>query len=206
MLFRSVTICCDGKTSQLQKSVDDVKSLRAQTERVVPPEVALTESEFDIIREAESNNNWMARSPAGAAGVYQFTESTWNLIRNHPEGRKLGLTEDGRTSRDQTEQQIAMEFLVNDNAKSLKRQKVPVNLESIYFAHHFGVEHAQDVLNVPDNRRLPTELLNSKVLKYNPQLKGIKTAGDMKRYLDRTLDRGRDNIAARDNLTTDDVS
>ncbi|MDV7391724.1 hypothetical protein RZS08_10240, partial [Arthrospira platensis SPKY1] len=89
------------------------------------------------------------------------------------------------------QQETGMDILTNWNIRDLKRNDVPISLESIYFAHHFGVRYARDIYRgQSDKDKLPKGLLNSAVVKANPATERIKTVGDMKRYIKDALDRG----------------
>lgn len=183
----------EGKLTETQTMVDRVKDVRAKVMPTAQMRDPLNDIGYEIIKHAESNGRWNA-SPgtSGAFGHFQFVAGTWRNIINTAEGKAAGLTMADRLSRNPKYQKIGMKILTKMNAKALQNKGVPVNIETIYFAHHFGIKHAEAVYLSPDSKKLPRDLLSSAVLRANPQLQreGVKTTGDMKQYIRRALQRG----------------
>lgn len=166
---------------------------------------ALTPEEIGIIGYTESSGMQSAVSKIGATGLYQFTEETWeNLMFTYPE---LRLTYAGRSAKDTTEQEIAMDRLVRDNAVTLLQNNVEISLNSVYAAHHFGSGRISRLWNLEDNNRSVEEILGkgakkNDAYKSNPWLRGevswinngrpVKTVADFKRGIQDLLNRGRD--------------
>lgn len=108
---------------------------------------------LEVIRQIESGGRWDAQNPnSSAAGLYQFTEGTWNdLMTRHPE---LGLTENGRVSQNTEQQERAMEQFTRDNIAVLERNGLELSTENIYAAHFLGAEGAVNVLTAENPSRL----------------------------------------------------
>jgi hypothetical protein len=168
------------------------------------PGHGLTSDDIEIIKHAESRGQWDARPTLGGAyGLYQFIPDTWGWIMQTPEGRAAQLTEEGRIYKNPKQQNIAMTILTNYNARWLRQMRVPVDIVSVYFAHHFGTYFAKEVFLGKDTAKLskgPNGLLTDKVLKNNPQLRNVKTVGGMKRYLKAALERGRRSFEKQEEL------
>lgn len=201
-LFAKIDAEESGNVSTLQQAVNQSKGL---LEKLAPSAAGdpLPHVGYEILKHAESGGRHNAYPtkrdskgvlvPASSAyGLYQFTKDTWQLIMNLPEGRKAKLTERGRTSRKPDQQEKAMRILTKHNAALLKRKKVPVNIETLYFAHHFGTKHAGLVYSQGSKTKIKV-LLTSSVLSSNPKLKKnkVKTAGDMRKYIKDAVARGR---------------
>lgn len=160
---------------------------------------ALTPEEIGVIGYTESSGDQAAQAPKGtAAGLYQFTENTWEeLMFTYPE---LGLTYAGRTAKDTKEQEIAMDRLVRDNSVTLVQNNVEIDINSVYAAHHFGAGKIAEIWNLSDKSAVK-KFLGDAAYKANPWLKGnvswvnggkpVKTVGDFKRGLQDLLDKGR---------------
>lgn len=182
--------------SEFDQAVDTLREIK-EFLNPLPDGDPLTDDAYEIIKHAESNGSWKARpSGSSAFGLYQFTEDTWNRVMATPEGRAAGLTLTGRLSRNPKQQEKAMRILTKMNVSTLRRDKVPINIESVYFAHHFGPRFAAEVYKKPDKTKLSKRLLTSGVLKANPRLAEtkVKTAGDMKRYIRDALARGQKSL------------
>lgn len=185
---------------ELKEELKDIKSKL----KPVPKGAILDEEAWEIIKHTESRGKWNAQNKKStAAGLFQFTESTWNKIMNSPEGVKAGITPNGRISkRNPQQQEKAVRILGKMNAQVLRNQGVPINVETIYFAHHFGPGLAKQVYLADPKSKLKRgekQILSPKVLEANPVLvkgdpesglKPVKTAGDMRRFIKWNLDRG----------------
>ncbi len=184
-----------NRSKDMDTAVESAQQLRNNLQPL-PEGRVLSKHGFEIIKYAESNGQWNAQPPVGSAfGLYQFTEDTWEWVASTPEGRREGLTSanDGRLSMDTREQEIAMRILTKYNVTSLRRDNVPISLDSIYFAHHFGTKHASKIYgeDVSVKDTLPTSLITKQVEKQNPKTGGLVTVGDMRRYIRNAIERGR---------------
>lgn len=102
---------------------------------------SVPEETNNMIKQLASGGDWKKLDPAtGAAGVYQFTPTRWAEIS--AENPDLGLTENGRVSKDSAQQDRAIEWESNNNARLLAGQGIPVNTESLYAAHMLGIKKA----------------------------------------------------------------
>lgn len=121
-----------------KEMVEDLKVMsdryRKNDDQGVPDSTAV------VISLGESNNQWNKQNPeTGAAGIFQFTKKQWNdLSDKRPD---LGLTENGRVAKDTEQQEIAMDALLEENSKILIENSIPVNDETLYGSHLFGIEN-----------------------------------------------------------------
>lgn len=126
-------------------------------------------------------NKWDDIDPTtGAAGIYQFTEDRWNEIAEADPS--LGLSDNGRVSKDSLEQKKAMKWSLEHNAKNLTAYQIPVNNSNLYGAHRFGVDDYVAVL-LSDNSEKIDGIVENKEL-----FKNFKTVKSVKDYIDKTID------------------
>jgi hypothetical protein len=117
-------------------------------------------------------------SVTGAAGTYQFTEERWNEIAaTNPD---LGLTENGRVAKDQSQQEKAIQWEIEDNTRSLMAYEIPVTAENLAGAHKFGFDNYISIWSAKDNVKL-TKLLGDEAKK--PVFNDLKTVKDAKESL-----------------------
>jgi hypothetical protein len=154
---------------KLQNEIDPKKESAA-----VPPKAIET-----IKQIASEGNPNKYNSATGAAGSYQFTEKVWNGIRE--QAPELGLTENGRVSTDQAQQEKAMNWVTNKNAQILKAADLPVSTENLYAAHILGYSQAISVLRAPGDTKLKA-LVSDEFLK-NYDLKSSMKVKDFKEWL-----------------------
>jgi hypothetical protein len=182
------------KKDSLQQAVEQSQEVINKLLGADAPD-PLTDVEYEIIKHAESGGKWNNINPkSSAGGLYQFTKGTWEDIRLSAEGKKAGLTKSGRLDQRPQQQEAAMEIYVGWNAKKLRENKVDVNIDTIYFAHHFGtnsIKHAKVIFESPDKTPIPKGLLSGKIKSQNPDLKDVKTVGEFKHFLNTQLRRGR---------------
>ena len=159
----------------------------------------LTNEDISIIKFAESSGNRFAGAGTSSAkGLYQFTDDTWLRLVNSSQGQDAGLTLNGVYDEDQ--QEAAMDIFTGWNMDKLKRHKVPVNLMSVYYMHHFdNVFDAKKIFLGDDSDSMKgTRTLSKANIKSNSGRKNskdnldqVKTVKDMKKYLQRQTDRGK---------------
>jgi hypothetical protein len=168
--------------SVMQQAVDQVKDIRAEM-RPISQNDPMTNEGYESLSIALSGDDWTKVGSNGETGSYQFTEEKWNEIMNDPKARKLDLTENGRVSKDQGQQQRAMKFESTKNAAILAKQEIAVNLETLLYAHMFGLKDAAKVWTGSPKTKL------SKEMKADPRLKEakVKNAGDMRKYIEGLL-------------------
>ena len=127
-------------------------------------------------------------SLSSATGRGQFLNDTWldmvkrnrpdllppNYSDSNPEQRRrvLALRADPELSREMTAQYAA------ENARSLERAGLPVNVETLYLAHHFGAKGARNLLSVPEQTPIE-DVLTEREIKANPTYAG-KTVGEVR--------------------------
>jgi hypothetical protein len=148
---------------------------------------------IDSIKEAESGGNQFAKNPnSSAAGLYQFTDKTWKYVMdNAPD---LHLTEDGRVSSNTDQQERAMQWFTEHNARILKKSGVELTKENIYAAHFLGVDSAVDVLKSPGDMKL--KLLISNEAMQSNDFKNSMKVKDFKNWLKDRLSSGDDEAVA----------
>lgn len=171
--------------------VAQVDSLQKQ---LVPSAIDIPAQTADSIKMAESGGKW--NSPNG---LYGFNSADWkSIMRQAPE---LGLTEKGRTAKDTSEQERAMEWSLRDHASRLNEKDIPVDEETLYATHVLGVSTYEKLFNAPGDAKVKAVLGDA--LKDHPELANLKTIGQVKRYLNNKADKGRAALAVTDkNLTS----
>ncbi|MCK4518224.1 transglycosylase family protein [Candidatus Babeliales bacterium] len=188
-----------GVTTLTDAMLDDLTLIRDQIAPLPKGEV-LSQFGYDIIKQVESGGKWNATPGTSSAyGIYQFTEGTWKDQMATPEGRAAGLTLNGRLSKNPRQQEAAMKIFTKSNSIKLVKLNVPVNLETLYFAHHFGAWKAEYVYGPSiknDKIKMSKKVLTSEVLTANPKLVTLKvrTVGDMKKYIRDILNDGKDEL------------
>lgn len=155
-------------------SNDFKEKLQAIDNRLNPKAVDLPKESYNIIKEMISESNPYAyNEKTGAAGVYQFTESVWNKLMN--DQPNLGLTENGRVSKDTTQQQKAFEFISKQSSEYLQAAGLEVNAENIYASYLMGPLKAVEVLSADDKTKINT-LVDNKILTDNEIDKNMTVA------------------------------
>lgn len=169
---------------ELQKAVDQIKQ----------PKFLVTADQFEVIAYTESDNAWFRKNArSGARGIYQFIPDTWSRIVNSKEGREAGLTIDGLTDRAKVGMQHkAMHIFTRWNIEKLRNSSIKVTTESIYYMHHFeNIKDARRIFLGKDSFSMTgTATLSRANVRGNPWLRGIKTAGGIRRGLQRLLKKG----------------
>lgn len=167
---------------------------------------SFTQEDMEVIKYAESGGKWNAfpidrktgKPRSSAFGVYQFTRGTWVDLMNSPEGQEAGLTMKGWTSKDTSQQEKAMQINVSWIKDELYLDQVPINRETVYFGHHFGIgatnKYAAKVFNGDKTDPVPKELVTPDKVKANPWLKGIKTVGQFRTKLNALLNNAERNL------------
>ncbi len=149
-------------------------------------------SVYETIGQIESGGRWNAQNPnSSASGVYQFLTGTWRGIMD--QAPELGLTEAGRTSKDTTQQQKAMEWFTRDNAKRLARADIDITTESLYAAHFLGAATAIGVLSAPAETKLKT-LVSNDVMQAN-EFAGSMTVRAFKQWVAKKVSRAERQLA-----------
>ena len=145
---------------------------------------------------------------SSAYGRYQFTDETWNAVVDQA-GSILGLTD----KTDPKQQDIAMDYLVRQNANILTTKGVPVTAETIYSAHYQGPTVAAKIYDPEVNPLAPFKSVFpdsgpysfDRVLAANPWLRTVKTVGQYRRYIKGRMEKGRKGYEnwLEDNLNLD---
>jgi hypothetical protein len=148
----------------------------------------IPEGTKESIKNAVSGGDWTKfDEDTGAVGVYQYTEERWNeLMILNPD---LGLTENGRTAKDSSQQEKAIESEIEENTKSFMAYDIPVTEENLLGAHKFGFDSFSSVFQAKDSDKLSTILGESAK---DPAFKNFKTIGQVKDYLSRQIKKGKE--------------
>jgi len=162
---------------EAQQFIDDLKEYQQtlpQDEKSIKN--IIPENAKEVIK---GNTPWNKIDPeTGAAGIYQFTEERWNEIMTlNPE---LGLTENGRVAKSPAQQEKAMQWELEDNARSLMAFQVPVNNETLFGAHKFGFDNFVAIYTAKDSEKL-TDLIGEEV--NSPVFKNLQTVRSVKNYV-----------------------
>lgn len=154
--------------------IEDLKQIQKD---VLPPEAQNVDDILpEDILETMKRNKWDdLNNETGAAGVYQFTEQRWDEIAE--EQPSLGLTDDGRVSKDISQQEKAMKWNVENIGENLINYGLEVNQENIFGAHRFGIDDYSAILFAKDTDKL-SDLVENKAL-----FKGFKNVREVKNYV-----------------------
>lgn len=143
----------------------------------------IPEDTKDIIKSISSEGKWNAyNSETGEAGLYQFTEERWNEIE---EASSLGLTENGRVSKNTKQQELAMKWSNEDNAKNLAVFEIPVNTQTLYGAHKFGLESYVRIYNADKDEKL-TKVLGEETAN-SPIFEKFENVNSIKAFISKRL-------------------
>lgn len=169
----------DEDAKAINDYVKEVKqSIPLQTEKSL--ESIMPENLTSHIAEKMSGGLWSKVDPeTGATGIYQFTEDQWQFISaSNPD---LGLTEDGRVSKDPSEQNRALDWSMKNSARTLIAFGLEVNEKSLLASHKFGVENAVLLLEAKPNDSIIKVLGAEEAVK--PEFKDFRTVKDIDKYL-----------------------
>ena len=161
--------------TEIIKQLEDVKKEvispdNQETQTIIP------EDAMEALKTAE----WDDLDPdTGGAGIYQFTQERWDEISD--QNPELALTEDGRVSKNTEEQERAMKWSMEENAKGLLAYQLPVSNVTLYGAHRFGLDDYVVIALSKDNTKV-------KNIVSNPDLfKGFKTVRQVKNFINRQV-------------------
>ena len=175
----------NGDDPEAAKFIEDLKQYKDTLLPVTDVEVTeiVPEGTKDIMRESLSGGKWDAyNADSGAAGVYQFTESRWNEVMD--QAPFLGLTENGRVSKDSKEQEKAMDWNMKDISRNLLSFDIPINNHNIYGAHRFGLDNFI-VLNEAKPSDKLSDVLGTAA--NDPLFKDFKTVKSLNKFIDDQL-------------------
>lgn len=164
--------------SDLNEYANDFLPPTDQPKKLIPDDAK------EVIKQISSKGEWDAYDPeTGAAGIYQFTEDRWNEIANTQP--QLSLTENGRVSKNTTQQEKAMQWELEDSAAGLSTFDIPVNNETLYGSHLLGVENYIQIYGANDSDKLSTVL--GEDAQIDVLLKRFGTVKAVKLYIRRKL-------------------
>ncbi len=158
-----------------------------------PDTVKVPAGASDAIKMAESHGL------PGVNGLYGFTSGDWkSIMRQAPE---LGLTENGRTTKDSSQQEKAIDWSLHQDAVRLEDKDIPVNQHTLYGAHVLGFENYEKLFNASGDSKVKT-VLGAEVLKAHPELQNFKTIGQVNSYINGKIDQGRKASEGDNKLTS----
>jgi len=162
-----------GDNPDMQEDIEALEELQ----RDLAPNADQTHLLPEDILDTFKINDWQDVDPnTGAAGVYQFTEQRWEEIDDADPS--LGLTDNGRVSKDTREQEKAMKWSLEDNAKRLSSFQIEPSTANLYGAHRFGAnDYIAVLLSDNDNQKL-TEIVENANL-----FIGFETVKDVKNHI-----------------------
>ncbi len=163
---------------------EDVWQKMQEIESEVNPETELEPPPPDtakVIKEVSSGGKWYAKSDkSDKAGLYMFSEATWNFIDE--QAPELALTQDGRTSSSTSQQEEAMDWYLKHNNEALAREGIKGTLPNLYAAHILGGDNAVKILSATADTKIKT-LVEAKVLEEN-EIKPSMKVKDFKTWAD----------------------
>ncbi len=178
--FKGRTFILDKQIGQWkdQHAEDAPKEMIASLDQIQkqinPDPVNVPRGTTNQIKFAENGGDW-TKPP--------LSEFEWRDIMNR--APQLGLTEAGRTSKDQTQIDKALDWTNDQNAHTLRDKNVPVNEATLYGAHKLGAEKYSELHKTPANEKAKTVLGQSDYAS-NPEIAAHKTVGQVKKhYADR---------------------
>lgn len=146
----------------------------------------IPENAKETLKQSLSEGKWNKQDPdTGAAGIYQFTESKWNEIKDTDPS--LGLTDNGRVAKDSSQQEKAMNWVIQDNTRGLLAYGIPVDEKTLLGAHLFGVDSYSIIHNANGNDKL-AKVLDNKTME-DPIYKNFKTVKSVRDYLAKQIDK-----------------
>jgi hypothetical protein len=161
----------------------EIEEARAELEPYTP--VAVPEEAADLMMMATSQGKWSKFDPeTGAAGIYQFTPERWKAIQ--AAAPELGLTDNGRVSKDSAQQEDAIKWSNQRNAEQLSNRNIPVTNESLLGAHMLGVENFIKLSEAKATEKIKA-VFGDKV---PAELSKFKTIGQVRSYINSRLVEG----------------
>lgn len=161
--------------------IEKLKTLQLETDstkEVSKNDIPVNSQE--TIKQIVSQGKWNAfDEKTGAAGLYKYTESHWNNIKNA--APELALTDEGRVAKDQAQQEKAAKWELGENTRVLRQSNVPVTVENLYASQVLGSFKAVQVLQSPGDTKIKS-LVGQEVLEAN-NLKGNMKVKDFKNWL-----------------------
>lgn len=175
--------------------IKKLEQMKMQVDPTREPQNAPNEV-LEIIKKIESDGKWYAKNPnSSAAGLYQFTEDTWDdIMEKAPE---LGLTRSGRISDNTDQQESAMKWFTEKNMQALADADLPVTAENIYASHFLGSKGAIDVLQAEGTTKLKT-IVGEEVMSANDFRNGMRVK-DFKEWLTSKIENAENQLVVDNN-------
>jgi len=144
-----------------ESQAENIENLKQIQKDIIPPQAQVGTVPENAL-ESMALSDWDSVEPTtGAAGVYQFTEQRWDEIAE--QSPDLELTDNGRVTKDISQQEKAMKWSLENNAKGLAAYRVDVNIKTLYGAHRFGLDdyaaielsgNSEKLTNIVENEEL----------------------------------------------------
>ncbi len=146
-----------------------LKQLEELDRQLTPPESAsVPHGTIEAIRHASTQGEWT--TPV-------MSEAKWNDIKAR--APNLGLTENGRVSKDPSQQDKALAWVAEQDAKALDAKGLPVTKDSLYASHLFTSAKAAELYTLPADTKA-NKVLSPEDLAALPKL---KTIGQVRKFL-----------------------
>lgn len=175
------------------------KALVAQADalhkQLRPDTVNIPSDANDVIKMAESGGQWSKEN-----GLYGFRSSDWEELRHS--APELGLTKNGRISKDTTQQEKAMDWSLHNDASQLSEKDIPVNTATLYGSHILGVTNYEKLFNAPADAKVKS-VLSDADLAGRPELQSFKTIGQVKSYLAKQVENGHNALTSKTSQNED---
>lgn len=171
----------DEFIKDLKEYKKTLPQLNSDVKNIIP------ENTKDTLKASLSGGQWNKIDPeTGAAGIYQFTEESWNELRlRNPD---LGLTENGRVAKNPAQQEKAMNLEIQDNTRGLLTYEIPISEVNLLGAHTFGFDNFVAIHEAQEGQKLSDVIGEASG---SPVFKNFQTVGDVKKYLSRQINRGK---------------
>jgi hypothetical protein len=160
------------ENKDVESQQEFIKDLKQIQKDIVPPQSQsniVPEDALENIPKSEWNT---VDSVTGAAGVYQFTEQRWDEIAE--QAPDLDLTDNGRVTKDISQQEKAMKWSLENNAKGLAAYRVDVNIKTLYGAHRFGLDDYAAIELSGNNEKLTNIVENEELFEGFTTVKQVK--------------------------------
>jgi len=144
-------------------------------EQIKPSTIEIPEKMTDVMKYAMSGADWTKEN-----GIYGFTKDQWDDVKTA--APDLGLTDNGRISKNLDQQEKAMDWYLRSASQDLTEKDIKVDKASLYGAFKLGIDQYEAISKAPNNTKIKA-VIGDDVLAKNPEVAQFKTVGQVKEYL-----------------------